>query len=78
MVARKIIPGVQISTYDVGGTQSYQHSALLAHGSSTNDVSYNIDGSTVNWPGLGLTKWAFLGNPINRLYDFNLGGGGAS
>ena len=141
----KIIPGVQISTYDVGGTQSYQQSSLSAHGSSTNDVSYNIDGSTVNWPGGGggatmlyydqgmfeevnfqtsaipaevmvggvsinmvtkeagnkwrggaryyysngnhlqsdntqvpeLTKWAFLGNPINRLYDFNLGGGGA-
>lgn len=141
----KIIPGVQISTYDVGGTQSYQQSALSAHGSSTNDVSYNIDGSTVNWPGGGggatmlyydqgmfeevnyttsaipaevmvgglsinmvtkesgnkwrggaryyysngdqlqsdntqvpeLTKWDFLGNPIERIYDFNLGGGGA-
>ena len=141
----KIIPGVQISTYDVGGTQSYQQSSLSAHGSSTNDVNYNIDGSTVNWPGGGggatmlyydqgmfeevnyttsaipaevmvggvsinmvtkesgnrwrwnaryaysngdnlqsdntqvaaLTKWSFLGNPIKRLYDVNLGGGGA-
>src|SRR5262245_16883551 len=49
----KIIPGVQVSTYDVGGTQSFQQSALSAHGSSTNDVSYNIDGATVNWPGGG-------------------------
>ena len=49
----KIIPGVQISTYDVGGTQSYQQSSLSAHGSNTNDVNYNIDGSTVNWPGGG-------------------------
>ena len=49
----KIIPGVQISTYDVGGTQSFQQSSLSAHGSSTNDVSYNIDGATVNWPGGG-------------------------
>lgn len=49
----KIIPGVQISTYDVGGTQSMQASLLSAHGSSTNDVSYNIDGNTVNWPGSG-------------------------
>jgi hypothetical protein len=141
----KIIPGVQISTYDVGGTQSYQQSSLSAHGSNTNDVNYNIDGSTVNWPGGGggatmlyydqgmfeevnyttsaipaevmvggvsinmvtkeagnkwtggvryyysngthlqsdntqvpeLTKWNFLGNPIDKLYDFNIGGGGA-
>src|SRR5205807_1618956 len=49
----KIIPGVQVSTYDVGGTQSFQQSGLSAHGSSTNDVSYNIDGATVNWPGGG-------------------------
>src|SRR3954454_8304635 len=49
----KIIPGVQVSTYDVGGTQSIQQSSLSAHGSSTNDVSYNIDGAIVNWPGNG-------------------------
>ncbi|MFN8061735.1 MAG: TonB-dependent receptor [Vicinamibacterales bacterium] len=49
----KIIPGVQISTYDVGGTQSFQQSSLSSHGSNTNDVSYNIDGATVNWPGGG-------------------------
>jgi len=141
----KIIPGVQISTYDVGGTQSYQQSSLSSHGSNTNDVNYNIDGNTVNWPGGGggatmlyydqgmfeevnyttsaipaevmvggvsinmvtkeagnkwrgsmrynysngdhlqsdntqtpeLTKWNFLGSPITRLYDFNIGGGGA-
>jgi hypothetical protein len=49
----KIIPGVQVSTYDVGGTQSIQQSSLSSHGSNTNDVSYNIDGATVNWPGNG-------------------------
>ena len=42
-----------MSTYDVGGTQSYQQSSFSAHGSSTNDVSFNIDGATVNWPGGG-------------------------
>ena len=26
---------------------------MSAHGSNTNDVSYNIDGATVNWPGGG-------------------------
>ncbi len=30
-----------------------QQSSLSAHGSSTADVSYNIDGATVNWPGGG-------------------------
>jgi carboxypeptidase family protein len=49
----KIIPGVQVATYDVGGTQSYQQSSLSSHGSSTDDVSYNIDGASVNWPGGG-------------------------
>src|SRR4029077_18866756 len=49
----KIIPGVQVSTYDVGGTQSIQQSSLSSHGSNTNDVSYNIDGATGTWPGGG-------------------------
>jgi len=49
----KLIPGVQVSTYDVGGTQSMQQSSMSAHGSNTADVSYNIDGATVNWPGGG-------------------------
>jgi hypothetical protein len=49
----RLIPGVLVATYDVGGTQSMQQSALTSRGSSTNDVSYNIDGATVNWPGGG-------------------------
>src|SRR5258707_746337 len=48
-----VMPGVQVSTYDVGGTQSIQQSSLSSHGSSTSDVSYNIGGATVNWPGGG-------------------------
>ena len=49
----KLVAGLSVSTYDVGGTQSYQQSSFSAHGSSTNDVSFNIDGATVNWPGGG-------------------------
>src|SRR3954447_14833617 len=49
----KLIPGVQVATYDVGGTQSIQQSNLSSHGSNSNDVSFNIDGATVNWPGGG-------------------------
>src|SRR3954469_17327194 len=49
----KLIPGVQVATYDVGGTQSMQQSSMSAHGSNTNDVTYNIDGASVNWPGGG-------------------------
>jgi hypothetical protein len=49
----KLVAGLSVSTYDVGGTQSYQQSNFSAHGSSTNDVSFNIDGATVNWPGGG-------------------------
>ena len=47
----KLIPGVQVATYDVGGTQSMQQSRMSAHGANIADVSYNIDGATVNWPG---------------------------
>jgi hypothetical protein len=49
----KLVAGLSVSTYDVGGTQSYQQSSFSAHGSSTSDVSFNIDGATVNWPGGG-------------------------
>lgn len=49
----KLVAGLSVSTYDVGGTQSYQQSSFSAHGSSTNDVSFNIDGAAVNWPGGG-------------------------
>ena len=49
----KLIPGVQVATYDVGGTQSMQQSSMSAHGSNTADVSYNIYGAKVIWPGAG-------------------------
>ena len=47
----KIIPGVQLSTYDVGGTQSYQQSNMSAHGSLNADKTFSIDGMAVNWTG---------------------------
>jgi hypothetical protein len=47
----KIIPGVLSSTYDVGGTQGMQQSALSAHGSLDADKTFAIDGLAVNWPG---------------------------
>jgi hypothetical protein len=47
----KIIPGVHISTYDVGGTQSYQQSGMSVHGSLDSDKTFAIDGLAVNWPG---------------------------
>ena len=47
----KIIPGVLVSTYDVGGTQSYQQSNMTAHGSLNADKTFSIDGMTINWPG---------------------------
>ena len=47
----KLIPGVLSSTYDVGGTQGMQQSALSAHGSLDADKTFAIDGLAVNWPG---------------------------
>ncbi len=49
----KIIPGVTVSTYDVGGTQGMQQSGLSAHGSRGDDKMFAIDGLAVNWPGGG-------------------------
>src|SRR5262245_16028707 len=49
----KVIPGVLSSTYDVGGTQGMQQSALSAHGSLDVDKTFAIDGLAVNWPGGG-------------------------
>lgn len=47
----KIIPGVQVATYDVGGTQGMQQSAVSARGSASGDVVYAVDGLNTNWPG---------------------------
>jgi hypothetical protein len=47
----KIIPGVLITTYDVGGHQSMQQSGMSAHGSLDNDKTFAVDGLAVNWPG---------------------------
>jgi hypothetical protein len=49
----KIIPGVQVATYDVGGNQAMQQSALRVHGARDEDEKFAIDGTTVNWPGGG-------------------------
>ena len=49
----KIIPGVLVDTYDVGGHQSMQQSAMSAHGSLDVDKTFAVDGLAVNWPGLG-------------------------
>ncbi len=49
----KIIPGVQVATYDVGGNQAMQQSALRVHGARDDDKNFAIDGTTVNWPGGG-------------------------
>jgi Carboxypeptidase regulatory-like domain len=49
----KIIPGVQVATYDVGGNQAMQQSSLRVHGARDDDKNFAIDGTTVNWPGGG-------------------------
>ncbi len=50
----KLIPGLTINTYDVGGTQGMQASnGMSVHGSRTDDKTYAIDGLAVNWPGSG-------------------------
>lgn len=47
----KLIPGVQVAKFDVGGTQSIYQSNMTVHGSTTGDVVYALDGLNTNWPG---------------------------
>ena len=47
----KLVPGVQVAKFDVGGTQSIQQSSMSVHGSTVGDVVYAIDGVNTNWPG---------------------------
>jgi hypothetical protein len=49
----KIIPGVAVSTYDVGGTQGMQQSTITSRGSNGDDKIFAIDGLNINWPGGG-------------------------
>ena len=42
-----------IRTFTSRGRRMMPAPLHTSHGSSTNDVSYNIDGSSVNWPGGG-------------------------
>ena len=47
------VASVTPSTYDVGGSSGMQQSALTAHGSTSADQKFMIDGVSVNWPGGG-------------------------
>jgi hypothetical protein len=41
-------PGVTVSTYDVGGNNSYQQSSMSAHGSKTTETVYAFNGLDLN------------------------------
>jgi hypothetical protein len=44
------MPGLIPSTFDVGGTQSFQQTGTSVHG-STGQTEYNVNGLNLNWPG---------------------------
>ena len=45
------VAGATPSAFDVGGSSGMQQAALTAHGSTTADQKFMIDGISVNWPG---------------------------
>lgn len=49
--AANLIPGIAISTTDVGGSAGMQAGIMSVHGSRVSDVTYAIDGLSVNYPG---------------------------
>jgi hypothetical protein len=58
----RMVPGVVISKYDIGGSESFQQSGLSSHGSPDGERMFSIDGLNVNWPG----------NSIGNYYDTNM------
>ena len=47
----KTVPGIVVTTYDVGGNQSFQQYTPTAHGSVGGDNKYAVDGLDVAWAG---------------------------
>jgi Carboxypeptidase regulatory-like domain len=47
----RLIPGIALSAYDVGGSSGMQAGIMSIHGSRVSDVTYGIDGLSVNYPG---------------------------
>ncbi|MGH9767379.1 MAG: carboxypeptidase regulatory-like domain-containing protein, partial [Blastocatellia bacterium] len=47
----RIVPGMQMGKFDVGGSNGMQQTGFTIHGSVANQSQYNIDGLTINWPG---------------------------
>jgi hypothetical protein len=45
------MPGVTLTTYDVGGNQSMQQSTMQVHGSTPGEQIFSFNGLDLNWPG---------------------------
>jgi len=45
------MPGATLSTFDVGGNNSYQQSTMQVHGSTPAEQIYAYNGLDLNWPG---------------------------
>jgi Carboxypeptidase regulatory-like domain/TonB dependent receptor len=45
------MPGVTLTTVDVGGNQSFQQSTMQVHGSTPGEQIFSFNGLDLNWPG---------------------------
>jgi hypothetical protein len=45
------MPGVTLTTFDVGGNQSMQQSGMQVHGSTPAEQVFSFNGLDLNWPG---------------------------
>ena len=45
------MPGVTLTTFDVGGNQSMQQSTMQVHGSTPGEQIFSFNGLDLNWPG---------------------------
>src|SRR5262249_56258801 len=54
-------PGATLTTYDVGGSESYQQASMSINGSRAGQHVYAVNGLNMNWPGSsgGFTAFYF-------------------
>jgi len=65
-----LIPGIMIDREDVGGNESGQQSQFYGHGSSTNNTTWNINGSEITDPAVDGAASFYL--DINACEEFQV------
>jgi Carboxypeptidase regulatory-like domain len=68
----RVVPGMQVSKIDIGGSNGMQQSNFTIHGSMAGQSQYSIDGLIINWPGFneGGTTSVYFDQGMFQEIDF--------